>query len=26
MHRASLMRKFAASTSVELVHKLVGAG
>lgn len=26
MHRASLMRKFAASTSVELVHKLMGAG
>jgi len=26
MHRASLMRKFAASTSSELVHKLVGAG
>ena len=25
MHRASLMRKFAASTSSELVHKLVGA-
>lgn len=25
MHRASLMRKFAASTAVELVHKLVGA-
>ena len=24
MHRASLMRKFAASTSSELVHKLVG--
>ena len=24
MHRASLMRKFAASTSMELVHKLVG--
>lgn len=26
MHRASLMRKFAASTSSELVHKLVGTG
>jgi len=26
MHRASLMRKFSASTSSELVHKLVGAG
>lgn len=25
MHRASLMRKFSASTSSELVHKLVGA-
>ena len=25
MHRARLMRKFAASTSSELVHKLVGA-
>ena len=24
MHRAKLMRKFAASTSSELVHKLVG--
>ena len=25
MHRASLMRKFAASTATELVHKLAGA-
>jgi hypothetical protein len=24
MHRAKLMRKFAAATSSELVHKLVG--
>jgi hypothetical protein len=24
MHRAKLMRKFSASTSSELVHKLVG--
>jgi DNA-binding CsgD family transcriptional regulator len=24
MHRASLMRKFAAATSSELMHKLVG--
>jgi DNA-binding CsgD family transcriptional regulator len=24
MHRAKLMRKFAASTSSELVHRLVG--
>ncbi len=26
MHRAKLMRKFAASTSSELVHKLMGVG
>jgi len=25
MHRAKLMRKFAASTSSELVHRLLGA-
>jgi len=25
MHRASLMRKFGASTATELVHKLAGA-